>query len=143
MMALRWTCAARSARRSVGGASTASVRRSITEATSSTPTSAHEPWNKGKLIGQKAPLRPKEFWAIRMRLQQDQRTRELALLNLALDSKLRACDLGRFEGAGHLARRQGRGARDRAAAKTKRPVQFEITAAAREAGVDQRRRLAQ
>ena len=52
-----------------------------------------EPWNKGKLVGQKAPLRLKEIWAIRLRLQLGARTRELALFNLAVDSKLRSCDL--------------------------------------------------
>src|SRR4029434_9934087 len=51
------------------------------------------PWNKGKLLGQKPPLRLKEIWAIRIRLQLDHRVRELALLNLAIDSKLRGCDL--------------------------------------------------
>ena len=51
------------------------------------------PWNKGKLLGQKPPLKPKEIWAIRIRLQLDHRTRELALFNLAIDSKLRGCDL--------------------------------------------------
>jgi len=53
----------------------------------------HEPWNKGKLVGQKAPLRLKEIWAIRVRLQLGERARELALFNLAIDSKLRSCDL--------------------------------------------------
>ena len=52
-----------------------------------------EPWNKGKLVGQKAPLRLKEIWAIRVRLQLAKRARELALFNLAVDSKLRSCDL--------------------------------------------------
>jgi hypothetical protein len=52
-----------------------------------------EPWNKGKLVGQKAPLRLKEIWAIRIRLQLAERMRELALFNLAVDSKLRSCDL--------------------------------------------------
>src|SRR5207244_5399942 len=51
------------------------------------------PWNKGKLIGQKSPLKLKEMWAIRIRLQLEYRTRELALFNLAIDSKLRGCDL--------------------------------------------------
>jgi hypothetical protein len=51
------------------------------------------PWNKGKLLGQKAPLRLKEIWAIRIRLELAGRMRELALFNLAIDSKLRACDL--------------------------------------------------
>jgi hypothetical protein len=50
---------------------------------------ARQPWNKGKLVGQKAPLRLKEIWAIRVRLQLGNRDRELALFNLAIDSKLR------------------------------------------------------
>jgi len=51
------------------------------------------PWNKGKLLGQKPPLKLKEIWAIRIRLQLDHRARELALFNLAIDSRLRSCDL--------------------------------------------------
>lgn len=51
------------------------------------------PWNNGRLTGQKAPLRLKDVWAIRVRLQLMRRTRELALFDLALDSKLRGCDL--------------------------------------------------
>jgi hypothetical protein len=51
------------------------------------------PWNKGKLVGQKPPVGLKEIWAIRIRLQLANRARELALFNLALDSKLRGCDL--------------------------------------------------
>lgn len=51
------------------------------------------PWNKGKLIGQKSPLKLKEIWEIRIRLQMAKNTRELALFNLAIDSKLRGCDL--------------------------------------------------
>ena len=56
-------------------------------------TSIRVPWNKGKLVGQKAPFKLKEIWAIRVRLQISCRCRELALFNLAVDSKLRACDL--------------------------------------------------
>jgi len=52
-----------------------------------------EPWNKGKLIGQKPPLRPKHVWSIRTRLQMEGRTRDLAMFNLAIDSKLRGCDV--------------------------------------------------
>ena len=52
-----------------------------------------EPWNKGKLIGQKSPLTMQEIWSIRMRLQTIGNVRDLALFNLAIDSKLRACDL--------------------------------------------------
>ncbi len=55
--------------------------------------SAETPWNKGRLIGQKRPLKPKEVWAIRVRLQLWGRKRDLALFNLAIDSKLRGCDL--------------------------------------------------
>jgi hypothetical protein len=54
------------------------------------------PWNKGRLIGQKRPLKPKEVWAIRARLQLERRARDLALFNLAIDSKLRGCDLVRL-----------------------------------------------
>lgn len=50
-------------------------------------------WNKGRIIGQKAPLKQQEIWAIRTRLEIAKNTRELALLNLAIDSKLRGCDL--------------------------------------------------
>ena len=53
----------------------------------------HEPWNKGKLVGQKAPFKLREIWAIRVRLQMQGRLRELAMFNLRVDSKLRACDL--------------------------------------------------
>jgi len=52
-----------------------------------------EPWNKGKLTGQKAPLRLRDIWAIRVWLQLSSKPRNLALFNLAIDSKLRACDL--------------------------------------------------
>ena len=51
------------------------------------------PWNKGKLVGQKSPLKLKEIWAIRIRLQLSNHIRDLALFNLAIDSKLRSCDL--------------------------------------------------
>jgi hypothetical protein len=54
------------------------------------------PWNKGKLIGQKPPLKLKEVWAVRIRLQIASRIRDLALFNLAIDSKLRGCDLVRL-----------------------------------------------
>jgi integrase len=52
-----------------------------------------EPWNKGKLIGQKPPLKPKDIWAIRIQLQNARQVRDLAMFNLAIDSKLRGCDL--------------------------------------------------
>ena len=59
------------------------------ESTHVTP--RREPWNRGKLVGQKAPLKLKDIWAIRVRPQMHERLRELALLNLGIDSKLRAC----------------------------------------------------
>lgn len=90
------------------------------------------PWNKGKLVGQKAPLRLKDIWAIRIRLQLGSRIRELALFNLAIDCKLRSCDLVRLRGRDLV-----HGERIAARAivmqqKTQRPVQFEITEQTRE-----------
>jgi hypothetical protein len=59
----------------------------------STSVPVRVPWNKGKIIGQKAPLKPKDIWSIRVRLQMQHRIKELALFNLGFDSKLRGCDL--------------------------------------------------
>ena len=53
-------------------------------------------WNRGRIVGQKRPLLPKHVWAIRVRLELADRTRDLALFNLAIDSKLRGCDLVRL-----------------------------------------------
>src|ERR1700730_2226095 len=64
-----------------------------TEAQTINSTPPREPWNKGKLIGQKPPLRPKHVWSIRTRLQMGGRPRDLAMFNLAIDSKLRGCDV--------------------------------------------------
>jgi hypothetical protein len=58
-----------------------------------TASCSHQPWNKGKLVGQKAPLRLGDIWAVRVRLQLAERIRDLAQFDLAIDSKLRACDL--------------------------------------------------
>jgi hypothetical protein len=58
-----------------------------------TPASKRPPWNKGKLIGAKPPLRPKHVWSIRTKLQVADRKRDLAMFNLAIDSKLRGCDV--------------------------------------------------
>ena len=85
------------------------------------------PWNKGKIIGQKAPLKLRDIWAIRIRLQMDNRLRDLALFNLAIDSKLRGCDLVklRLSDIAH-----GDQIAHRAIVlqqKTQRPVQFEVT----------------
>ena len=84
------------------------------------------PWNKSRLVGQKAPLKLKEIWAIRIRLQLADRTRDLALFNLAIDSKLRGCDLVSLRVCDIA---QGKAILPRAMVmqrKTHRPVQFEI-----------------
>ena len=52
-----------------------------------------EPWNKGKTVGRNAPFELKDIWALRVRLQMENRVRELALFNLGIDGKLRGCDL--------------------------------------------------
>ncbi len=57
------------------------------------PNHSHKPWNKCKLVGQKSPLKLKEIWAIRIRSEMANNIRDLALFNLAFDSKLRSCDL--------------------------------------------------
>lgn len=87
----------------------------------------HVPWNKGKVTGQKPPLKPREVWAIRVRLQISARVRDLALYNLAIDSKLRGCDLVRLRVEDVM---QGTQVRNQALIcqqKTGSPVQFEIT----------------
>ena len=91
------------------------------------------PWNKGKLIGQKPPLKLREIWAIRIRLQLKKETRELAIFNLAIDSKLRSCDLVKLKVRDVY---HGNGIAPRAMIlqqKTQQPVQFEITEQTREA----------
>ncbi|MGZ9667908.1 tyrosine-type recombinase/integrase [Pseudomonas sp. GNP014] len=90
-------------------------------------TRSDQPWNKGKLVGQKAPLRLRDIWAIRVRLQIAERTRDLALFNLSIDSKLRACDLIklRVRDVAHGERVSPRAMVMQQ--KTLRPVQFEIT----------------
>ncbi len=90
------------------------------------------PWNKGKLVGQKPPFKLKEIWAIRIRLQILNRTRELALFNLAIDSKLRSCDLVRIRVAdiAHTSRVLSRATVMQR--KTGFPVRFELTEQTRE-----------
>ena len=93
----------------------------------------HRPWNKGKLTGAKPPLRPKHVWSIRTKLQIEGRVRDLAMFNLAIDSKLRGCDLVKIK-IGTLV--TGQEIRTRAMViqqKTGRPVQFELTEPTREA----------
>jgi integrase len=93
----------------------------------------HVPWNKGKMIGAKPPLRPKHVWSIRTKLQVEERTLDLALFNLALDSKLRGCDVVAIK-VDDIA--PGGYSVDRASVrqrKTGRPVKFELSEATRQA----------
>lgn len=91
------------------------------------------PWNKGKLSGQKPPQKRTEIWAIRVHLQLAHRVRDLALFNLAIDSKLRGCDLVRLR-VRDVALGEQMLSRTRVVQqKTGRPVQFEITEPARTA----------
>jgi integrase len=95
--------------------------------------SKRAPWNKGKLTGAKPPLRPKHVWAIRTKLQVEGRLRDLAMFNLAIDSKLRGCDIVALK----LEDVAPNGyALDRATVrqkKTGRPVKFELTEPTRQA----------
>jgi len=91
------------------------------------------PWNKGKLVGQKPPLKMKEVWRVRFWLQQTEETRDLALFDLAIDSKLRGCDLVHLK-VDDIA--VGGRVKPRAVVrqrKTGHPVQFELTEQTREA----------
>ena len=91
------------------------------------------PWNRSKLVGPKPPLKLHEVWEVRIRLRLAGRLRDLALFNLAIDSKLRGCDLVRVRlcdvsHAGAIAARAVVMQR-----KTQRPVQFELTEQTRDA----------
>src|SRR5215217_290099 len=91
------------------------------------------PWNKGKIIGAKPPLRPKHVWLIRTKLQVESRIRDLALFNLAIDSKLRGCDVVALKvddvaPSGYAAERAT--VRQK---KTGRSVRFELTDVTRQA----------
>jgi integrase len=91
------------------------------------PSPRKVPWNKGRLSGQKRPLKPKDVWAIRVRLELQRRKRDLALFNLAIDSKLRGCDLVRLRVNDVCVGGQVRDRTTVIQKKTGRPVQFEIT----------------
>ncbi|MGY4309700.1 integrase [Bradyrhizobium sp. USDA 4369] len=96
-------------------------------------TGKYMPWNKGKLTGAKPPLRPKHVWSIRTRLQIEGRVRDLAMFNLAIDSKLRGCDVVAIKVEDVAA---GGYTADRATVrqkKTGRPVRFELTEQTRQA----------
>src|SRR5215471_14977628 len=99
----------------------------------SSPRSGRPAWNKGKMPGPKPPLRPGHVWAIRAKLQLEKRTRDLAMFNLAIDSKLRGCDLVALR-VDDVAPNSY--AIDRAnirQRKTGRPVRFELTEVTRQA----------
>jgi integrase len=85
------------------------------------------PWNKGLLVGQKKPLEPKHVWSIRIRLEIARSRRDLVIFNLAIDSKLRACDLVRLRLDDICAGAKVRHRATIVQKKTGRPVQFEIT----------------
>lgn len=90
------------------------------------------PWNKGRLIGPKPPLKPKHVWGIRIRLQLADAARDLAMFDLAIDSKLRGCDLVRLKIGDVSLNGTVRTRATVVQQKTGRPVQFEITEQTRE-----------
>src|SRR3981189_1349504 len=85
------------------------------------------PWNNGLLIGQKKPLKPKHVWSIRVHLEISRSRRDLAIFNLAIDSKLRACDLVKLRLDDVCSGLKVRHRATIVQKKTGRPVQFEIT----------------
>lgn len=99
-------------------------------------TPKHRAWNKGRLIGQKRPLLPKQVWAIRARLELADNLRDLALFNVAIDSKLRGCDLVCLKVSDLVNADQVRERVSVVQSKTKRPVQFEVTENTRVSVVD-------
>ena len=84
-------------------------------------------WNKGRIVGQKLPLKPKHVWAIRVRLELAENHRDLALFNLAIDSKLRGCDLVRMKVVDVMASGQIKARASVLQSKTQKPVRFEIS----------------
>jgi integrase len=102
----------------------------VTTSAASTP---RMPWNKGKLIGAKPPLRIKHVWAIRSTLQLSGRIRDLALFNLGIDSKLRGCDLVSLRVADVAPQGRAIARTTVRQKKTGRPVMFELTEHTREA----------
>jgi integrase len=96
-------------------------------------TVATPPWNKGKLIGQKKPLKLKEIWTIRVRLQMAGDVRGLAMFNLAIDSKLRACDLVKLRVSDVMHHNRVMRRSTVMQQKTHQRVQFEITEDTRDA----------
>jgi integrase len=91
------------------------------------------PWNKGKLIGAKPPLRPRHVWSTRTKLQVEGRRRELAMFNLAIDSKLRGCDIVALKVEDIAPNGYGLVRATVRQKKTGRPVRFELTEHTRQA----------
>ena len=84
-------------------------------------------WNKGRIVGQKLPLMPKHVWAIRVRLELAGDHRDLALFNMAIDSKLRGCDFVQMKVVDVMASGQIKARASVLQSKTKKPVRFEIS----------------
>jgi hypothetical protein len=84
-------------------------------------------WNKGRIVGQKLPLKPKHVWAIRVRLELAENHRDLALFNMAIDGKLRGCDLVRMKVVDIMASGQINARASVLQSKTQKPVQFEVS----------------
>jgi integrase len=101
--------------------------------TTTTQSTVKTPWNKGKITGQKPPLKPREVWAIRVRLQIEGRDRDLALFDLAIDSKLRGCDLVRLRVSDVVLAGDVKTRAIITQKKTGSPVRFEITESSRQA----------
>lgn len=91
-------------------------------------------WNKGRIVGQKRPLKPKHVWAIRVRLELAENHRDLALFNLAIDSKLRGCDLVKMKVVDVMASGQIKERASVLQSKTQKPVRFEISEGTRASG---------
>ena len=85
------------------------------------------PWNKGRIIGQKRPLLPRHVWSIRVRLEMAGNPRDLALFNMAVDSKLRGCDLVALRVRDVFAAGRVKERASMIQSKTGKPVRFEIT----------------
>lgn len=94
---------------------------------------SHHPWNAGRIVGAKPPLKPKHIWGIRTRLQLAGHLRDLAMFNLAIDSKLRGCDLVKLRVGDVMLAGLIRPRSTVLQQKTGRPVPFELTDATKEA----------
>ena len=95
-------------------------------------------WNKGRIVGQKRPLKPKHVWAIRVRLELAENHRDLALFNMAIDSKLRGCDLVKMKVVDVMASGQIKERVSVLQSKTQKPVRFEISEGIRRDGQAER-----